>query len=228
MRSNKMERDGTWYSQPVRQVTQNQDGGTRWQRPARLQQHALWPAEGFRRLQGSPPGAKSPESGGTWGHQEPSWRWSCLWARSRTATEEPHPTSETSSCLESSPACLAPGPGASSPHPPLNLLLGCGSDPLQKRARCKAKGLLGTDRTVPWQQLWISWAGNLLRKRGRVASVGRRSRLRGGRTLGKWRVRCRWKSISEEQTLRESQSSKACWEYPIQSISEGGPERAHG
>lgn len=42
------------------------------------------------------------------------------------------------------------------------------------------------------------------------------------RTLGNRRVRDRWMSTSENRTLRESQSSKGCWEYPVPPIPEGG------
>lgn len=46
------------------------------------------------------------------------------------------------------------------------------------------------------------------------------------RTLGNRRVRDRWMSTSENRTLRESQSSKGCWEYPVPPIPEGG-QRGH-
>lgn len=66
---------GTWYLQPLRQVTQNRDWTERgWWPPSRAHQDALWLAEGSEGLQGPYPRAKSPERGGMWGFQGP-WEW---------------------------------------------------------------------------------------------------------------------------------------------------------
>lgn len=195
--------------------------------PSGVHQNALWPPKGSERLQGSHPRHKSPETVGTssdqdpWGQREEpgllAWGWSQEWAEIILATSKTQLLPGELSRHDQTRG-LAP----SLPAPSTSFY--AGAKPTLKEGGSREERQTGGPSNSNYSG-FLGLGRPAVETRGGGFRAGAAARLGGGGALRKQRVSLGWRSISEGWTLRESQSSKGCWEYLMQPIPEGSPER---